>query len=198
MRQQALSADNIARAIVTAARTYSIDPIEALTSRNDQRRVAIAPAVFGLARALDIPVKRICNILGVDASNVSHAKRRRGEAFWQAATAAETAVLNMPAAPAIAPAPRRYPGLLTSFALPAPIHPKPVHRGPRILSDSIMEVLIDAPTTAPTLAFLCDAKELQITSALSQLEHAGRVTPGPIPEQGARHRHWRVNETAQP
>lgn len=71
------------------------------------------------------------------------------------------------------------------------ISPPPVKDGPP-LRDRIVAALASEERTTSSLATLLGVKELAVCQTLTAMEHEGRVSPGPMPEEGRRAQRWRA------
>lgn len=87
-----LTADLMATAIVAAARVFGDDPVRTLAGRSSQRR-ALAPALCAVANQTGQTLKRVCDITGLHAANVSTLRRNPTKRFSDAVAAANKALL---------------------------------------------------------------------------------------------------------
>jgi hypothetical protein len=208
-----LTADVIARAIVAAARSYGDDPVVAMTTKTGTVRRALAPAMYGVREATGWPMRQLARVMRMDGPTMRRARLNGGEKFTRAQAAAVTALTSgeLPAPPVETPEDRRLAMLAQAVrAKPAVVVPTPhrvapgpvtayvagpVYRAaptgkPIVLRDKIMAQLVDAPSTAPSLAILTGAKELAVSETLRVMEHEGAVLARPVPPEGKRYREW--------
>lgn len=176
-----VTADMMALAIVAAARVYGDNPIKTLTGGGGQRR-ALAPALYAVANQTGQPIKRLCRITGIYASNVSTARRAPTPQFSDAMSAAGSELLKH--------------ALSRSAAIGSRYRPPATHQAdppsPLTMTGRVLKVVGERPVSAPTMAIILGTKENEITTALSILRQQGRVEPGETPANGERWRVWRA------
>lgn len=194
-RMPSLTADLAARAVIAAAASMGEDPIAALTGPTQKlRRVRMAAAaglqVAGVctltagAIALNVHVVSVSRARNAEASDFDRAEAAAAAAAgWALKAEAERAAEVAARVPAPAPPPVRHSDMA--------VRPPVTVEAP--LRDRLTEVLRLGPQTPPSLAILCDAKELDVTRALSALEHEGRVVGLPVPEAGRRQQPWALS-----
>ena len=217
-----LTADICAHAIIAASQVYGIDLRRAASARNGFPRLPLTAAGYGLTTGAMLDAGRVCDVLGLPKNAIAE-RRAKGDArFFLAAQAAEVAVRakwpaearrslerlaqfreavqkRRPSTPPAKAEKSAPPTLRPVTAKPARTVLRKVPASPTELEplrDRILTHLRDAPSTAPSLAILTDAKELAVCETLRVLEHEGLVVAGPVPEHGARHRQWLIAEDA--
>jgi hypothetical protein len=197
MDKPALTADLFARALVAAAVSWGDDPAHILpikrggTHRNGEpgRSRSINAAAVAVANVTGSTVTRCMTILGGHESGPRKMRVRDPETFARAMRAAEAAITG-------GPLPRfakfRPPSVGSIAASLRPPVDRPVKVSDAPVTDRIMAQLRDRALSAPTLAYLVDAKEMAVSDALKCLRFEGLVMPGETPEAGERHRVWSV------
>lgn len=185
-----LTADLIARAVIAAAEWSGTKP----TTAKQILEAGRYPAAVALAVETHRGLSSICDMLGVLPDVVITAREALPERFRigkeraQAAIKVQMVLARRAEAAAPAPAPRRPPVRVRPATPRAPF----VASAERTLRERVLEQLHDAPSTAPSLAVLCDAKEMEVTGVLRCLEHEKLALPGAPPVGGARHRLWSI------
>lgn len=175
-----VTADLIAVAIIAAARVYGDNPEKTLTGGGGQRR-ALAPALCAVANQTGQPIKRLCRMTGIYASNVSTARRYATPAFSDAMTAAGSVLLKD--------------ALQRSAAVKRPLRlivQRAEPPSPLTMTGRVLKVICERPLPAPTMAIVLGTKETEVTTALSILRQQGRAEPGETPPEGERWRVWRA------
>ncbi|MEW5687204.1 MAG: hypothetical protein AB1942_20000 [Pseudomonadota bacterium] len=81
------------------------------------------------------------------------------------------------------------PGAMMAWVIPHLTHSAPSSED-RPLRDRIVETLQAGAMTAPSLASLLGAKELNVGLTLAALQQEGAIAAGPPPASGPRHRPW--------
>jgi hypothetical protein len=186
----ALTADVVAHAVIASASHMPGDTIRA-TDLLERGRY---PAAVALALESKRPLVDVCRVLNVEPAAVADARRALEGRFRVAQEAARASIrLNAIAmAPEAAAEPVCVPAPTFQPAAPAkaPAPRRPADPSTRSLRSAVLDQLADAPSTAPSLAILCDAKELAVSEVLRSLEREGVVIALAVPSQGARYRQW--------
>lgn len=93
-----------------------------------------------------------------------------------------------------APPPRPQAGPIASMIMPSVARRDvPLPKSDRPITDLVLEALAAGALNTMSLAFLIDRKEMAVTSAVSQLQHEGRVRSAPV-ENGPRRFVWMLVE----
>lgn len=213
-----LTADIAARAIIASAREYGDDPVRAVTALRGRYKRSLAAAVAGMADALAIPEVVAGRVFHMERASLARAKAKGGEAFRAASRAASyagwrpearesvvagagheellpTIAADQVEAAEVPPlAPRTpLPGRMTFHTHPS--QPPPlistasVARAERPVRDLVLEALADGPLNSMSLAYRVDAKEMTVSSTLTQLAHEGLVVSEAV-ENGPRRLRW--------
>jgi hypothetical protein len=218
-----LTADRAARAVIAAAQVMGADPVMVMTGSDQaMRRVRLAAAA-GLQAGGACTVVKASTALGVHSVSVTRARNSDDPIFDRAEASAADAVVWAIKADAERRAAEEdeeeRPGRLRQdFVFPVmprcvaaepkssagtgsqradPRDPRSEVKSDAPLRDRLVAILSEqGPISAPSLAILSDAKELEVSRALSQLQHEGVVSPLPVPPEGRRYQAWSLCDAA--